>query len=69
MKILENTKKVSIVVLCGSRDQLTQNMNGMRDVNIEKQGSQQDMMIASGMIKGLTISGLQVNIELHRCID
>lgn len=26
-------------------------------------------MLASGMIKGLTISGLQVNIELHRCIS
>jgi hypothetical protein len=52
-------KKVSIVELGGSRDELTQNMNSMRNVrtsNPKINKAPNKVTIASGIIKGNTIS-------------
>ena len=59
MEVAENTKKVSIVELCGSRNELTQNMNSMKNVrtsNPKVNKAPNKVTIASGIIKGSTIS-------------
>jgi hypothetical protein len=57
-KVAENTKKMSTVELGGSRDELTQNMNSMRNVrtsNPKINKAPNKVTIASGIIKGSTI--------------
>ena len=72
MKVLKNTKKVSIVELCGSKNELTQNINIMRNVRTSNPkvnkapnkvtiAQQGDNAIASGIIKESIINRLQVN--------
>ena len=71
-KVAADTKKVSIVELCGSRNELTQNMNNMENVrtsNPKVNTTPNKVMIATGIIKGSTISRPQVNTKLHRCIN
>jgi hypothetical protein len=64
MKVSKNTKKMSIVELCGSRNELTQNMNNMTNVrtsNPKVNKAPNKVTIMSGIIKGSTISRPQVN--------
>jgi hypothetical protein len=67
-KITENTKKVTIVDLSGSRNKLTQNMyrvSNVRSNDTKVNKTPYNMTITSRILKRLTISGHKVNIELY----
>jgi hypothetical protein len=68
MKITEDTKKVTIVDLSGSRNKLTQNMYrvwNVRSSDTKVNKTPYNMMITSRTLKRFIISGHKVNIELH----
>jgi hypothetical protein len=68
MKITQDTKKVAIVDLCGSRNKLTQNMYiiwNVRSSDTKVNKTPYNVTITSWILKRLTISGCKVNIELY----
>jgi hypothetical protein len=72
MKITQDTKKVTIVDLSGSRNKLTQNMYrvwnvGSNDTKVNK--TPYNVTIMSRILKRLTINGRKVNIELHESLS
>jgi hypothetical protein len=71
-KIAKNTKEITIVNQCGSRDKLTQNMDRIgyiraSDSKIDKAPNK--MMIACRIRKGSTIRSAKLDIELHRSLN
>jgi hypothetical protein len=71
-KIAKNTEEMTIVNRGGSRDKLTQNMNqigyiGSSDSKINKASNQ--MAIARGIRKRVTIRSTKLDIELHRSLN
>jgi hypothetical protein len=65
---MQDTKKMAIVDLSGSRNKLTPNMYRIRnvrssDTKINK--TPYNVTITSRIVKRLTISGCKMNIELH----
>ena len=72
MKVSQNMKEVSIVGLGRSRDKLTQDMNRVRNIRTgdpKRVKAPNKLMIASGISKGCTVSGSEVNTKLHRSIN
>src|SRR3954470_21614504 len=68
-KITKNTEKMTIVNSGRSRNKLTQNMNGIRDVRtsdskVDKTPNK--MTITRRIRKRFTIGKLKLNIKLHR---
>jgi hypothetical protein len=71
-KIAQNTKEMTIVNRCGSRDKLTQNMDRIRyirasDSKIDKAPNK--MMIACRIREGITIRSTKLDIERHRSLN
>jgi hypothetical protein len=67
-KITQDTKKMTIVDLSGSRNKLTQNMYrlwNVRPSDTKVNKTPNNVMIMSRILKRLTISGFKVNIKLH----
>jgi hypothetical protein len=67
-KITQDTKKVTIVDLSVSRNKLTQNMYivwNIRFSDTKVNKTPDNAMITSSVLKRLTISECEVNIELH----
>jgi hypothetical protein len=72
VRVLQNTKEVSIVELGRSRDNLTQDMNIVRNIRmgdpkIDK--APNNLTIVSWINKGCAVSGSEVNTKLHRSIN
>jgi hypothetical protein len=72
MKIMLDTKKVTIVDLSGSKNKLTQNwyiVHIVRSSDTKLNKTPYNVMIMSRILKRLTISGCKVNIELHESLN
>jgi hypothetical protein len=72
MKIMLDTKKVTIVNLSGSKNKLTQNwyiVHIVRSSDTKLNKTPYNVMIMSRILKRLTISGCKVNIELHESLN
>jgi hypothetical protein len=69
---MQDTKKVTIVDLSGSRNKLTQNMYkvwNVRSTDTKVNKTPYNMTIMSRILKRFTISGHKVNIELHGSLN
>jgi hypothetical protein len=67
-KITQDTKKMAIVDLSGSRNKLTQHMYIIQNVRCSDtkiNHTPYNVTITSSILKRLTISGCKMNIELH----
>jgi hypothetical protein len=72
MKIIQDTKKVTIVDLSGSRNKLTQNMyrvQNSRSSDTKVNKTPYNVTITSRILKRLTISVCKVNIKLHMSLS
>jgi hypothetical protein len=68
MKISKDTKEMTVMDTGGSRHELTQNVNNIRNIKtscakIDKVVDK--VMIASGILKRDTICGMKMRVKLH----
>jgi hypothetical protein len=71
-KIAKNTKEMTIVNRCGSRNKLTQNMDRIgyiRASDSKIDTAPNKMTIACRIRKGITIRSTKLDIELHRSLN
>jgi hypothetical protein len=71
-KITQDTKKVTIVDMSGSRNKLTQNMYKIWNVRSSKtkvNKTPYNVTITRRILKRLTINGCKVNIEFHGSLN
>jgi hypothetical protein len=71
MKISKDTKEMTVMDTGGSRHELTQNVNSIRNIKtsyakIDKVVDK--VMIASGILKRDTICGMKMRVKLHRSL-
>jgi hypothetical protein len=71
MKISKDTKEMTVMDTGGSRHELTQNVNSIRNIKtsyakIDKVVDK--VMIASGILKRDTICGMKMSVKLHRSL-